>query len=153
MRSRSILLRGPLLWGNAVAFLLAVNWLILAKEDYLENGRMVLLRITKYDPRSIMQGDYMALMYPICREINGRIAADARGDGYAVIGIDANGVGHLRRMHEGEPLAADENLLHYRIRSGRTDKVRVAAEQFFFQEGMAKAFDLASYAELRITSK
>ena len=58
----------------------------------------------------------------------------------------------LRGGVESSPeLAADENLLHYRIRSGRTDKVRVAAEQFFFQEGMAKAFDLASYAEMRIT--
>ncbi len=93
----------------------------------------------------------MALTYPICREIGQRIAADARGDGHVVIGIDTNQVAHLRRMHDGEPLAADENLLHYRIRSGRADKVRVAAEQFFFQEGMAKAFDLASYAELRIT--
>ena len=141
----------PLLWVNLVAFLFAANWIILDKEDHLENGRMVLLEVTQFDPRSLMQGDYMALTYPICREIDAQLGVDARGEGKVVIRIDANQVGHFRRVHAGEPLAEDEILLHYRIRWGRAKKVRVAAEQFFFQEGLAKEFELARYAELRVT--
>lgn len=144
---------GPVLLSiNLMAFLVAANWLILDKEDHLRRGRTVLLDVTQYDSRSLLQGDYVALTYPICSEIDARLDVDARGDGQIVIGIDADDVGHFRRLHAGEPLAPDEVLLHYRIRWGHATRVRVAAEQFFVQEDMAKEFDRTRYAELRVTA-
>ncbi len=148
-RSKSWL---PLLWINLLAFLSGANWIIFGKEDHLHSGRMVLLEAAQYDPRSLMQGDYMALTYPVCNEIDAQIEAAARGEGQVVLRVDADNVGHFRRLHAAESLAADEILLHYRIRWGRANKVRVAAEEFFFQEGLATEFARASYAELRVTA-
>jgi uncharacterized membrane-anchored protein len=142
----------PLLAINLLVFLTGANWIISDKEDHLGTGRLVLLAVTQYDPRSLMQGDYMALAYPICQEIDAQVGADARGDGQVVLGIDDDDVGHFRRLHAGQPLAADEILLRYRIRWGRATKVRVAAEEFFFQEGLAEEFARARYAELRVTA-
>ncbi len=142
----------PLLWINLLAFVLGANWIIFSKEEHLRSGRMLLLEASQYDPRSLMQGDYMVLRYAICNEIDAKIEAGARGEGQVVLGVDANDVGHFRRLHAGEALAADEILLHYRILWGRADKVRVAAEEFFFQEGLAAEFERARYAELRVTA-
>ena len=62
-----------LLGGNLVLVLGVVNWITQDKEDLLQNGRVVLLEVGKYDPRSLMQGDYMALRYLISRTILQRL--------------------------------------------------------------------------------
>ncbi len=138
--------------GNLGMFLLVANWITYAKEDLLSSGRSVLLAIEPADPRSLMQGDFMALHYPVSALIDQRVAEKARGEGLVVIAIDQDDVGHFARLHQGEELATDEALLLYRIRVGRRNRARVAAEEFFFQEGMAEEFGKARYAELRLAA-
>jgi len=135
---------------NTILFLGAANWIILDREDLRTHGRPVLLEIGCYDPRSLMQGDYMALRYAICGDIQQQLPQDARGEGLVVAGIDADGVGHFRRLHTGGQLTADECLLRYKIRWGHRNRVRVAAESFFFSEGEGAEYERARYAELRI---
>ena len=45
-----------------------VNWSVAQKERLLERGRIVLLELAPVDPRSLMQGDYMALQFAIARD-------------------------------------------------------------------------------------
>jgi uncharacterized membrane-anchored protein len=139
-----------LLLVNLLVVLGTANWIIFKKEDHRANGRLVLLEVTKYDPRSLMQGDYMALTYPIAAAIRSSLATTDRGEGLAVVAIDRNDVGSFRRIHDGSTLATDEHLLQYRIREGSNSRVRVAATEFFFQEGLAEEFERARYAELRV---
>jgi len=143
-----------LLGGNLVLVLGVVNWITQDKEDLLQNGRVVLLEVGKYDPRSLMQGDYMALRYLISRTILQRLGEAPETDGAVVLALDPNGVGTFRRIYqEARALAENEQLLRYKVRWGRRERVRVAAETFFFQEGMAAEFERARYAELRVDAQ
>ncbi len=139
-----------LLLGNLLLLLGGINWMTMGKEHHLANGTRLLLRITRFDPRSLMQGDYMALRYSIAGTISAHLPEAARGDGQAVIAIDEHDIGEFRRLADDQPLAEGEHLLHFRIRSGRGSRARVAAEEFFFQEGRADEFSRARYAELQI---
>jgi uncharacterized membrane-anchored protein len=140
-----------LLWGNLVLVLGALNWIIQEKEDLLGNGRVLLLEVGKFDPRSLMQGDYMRLQYLITQTIQEQLGDKPARDGAVVLAVDEHCVGTFRRFHKKrETLAQDEQLLHYKVRSRGWNRVRVAAESFFFQEGMGEKFALARYAELRV---
>ena len=47
----------------------AVNWSILAKERIKTNGERIFLALAPVDPRSLMQGDYMALRFAVAERI------------------------------------------------------------------------------------
>jgi uncharacterized membrane-anchored protein len=119
-----------------------VNWAIAARERHLRDGRTVFLEIAPVDPRSLMQGDYMALRFwaaPI---------ADAAADGYAVAVVDERRVARVvRQQDEPAPLGPGEIALRYRVRGGET---RFATNAFFFQEGDAALYEGARYGEFRV---
>ena len=145
-------MKGKLLIAiNLLVFLGAAHWIIAARQEHLHHGTTIYLDVAQYDPRSLMQGDYMNLSYPICTAIETMLQPEARGSGQAVIHIDGDQIGRFRRLHTEKPIAADEHLLAYRIRRGRNGRIRVAAESYFFQEGHGAAFAAARYAELSIT--
>jgi len=50
---------------NLVLLLGYFNYSVIKKEKLLDNGQLVLLELAPVDPRSLMQGDYMALRYRI----------------------------------------------------------------------------------------
>ena len=126
-----------------VAILVAMNLMIVQKEGVLRSGTRMYLRLAPRDPRSLMQGDYMALNY----EITNQFRRDPpRKDGHLVVTLDANGIATFVRFHDGTPLAAGERLLRYRSRG----QVRLGAESFFFQEGHAARYEAARYGELRV---
>ena len=127
-----------------VLVLVIVNWTLYARERLLAEGRVVLLELGPVDPRSLMQGDYMAVQF--------RIAADARRagegrDGRIVAKVDERGIGSFARRDDGSPLAGDEVALRYRVRDGR---VKFATNAFFFQEGRGADYAGARYGELRV---
>lgn len=138
---------------NLVVFLAVANGLILGKERHLEHGRTVLLECTIDDFRSPEPGAFVTLRYPICEQIHERLGRDARGEGHVVLDVDASRIGRLRRIHSGGDLGAGEVLLRYKIRWGRGIKVRVAAEEYVFQEGSAEEFAGVAYAELRLDAE
>jgi len=142
-------------WGAAALVFVAANGLILHKERVLANGRTVLLALAPRDPRSLIQGDYMVLRYDIARRVTDSELRE-RPDGRIVVRLDENSVAAFVRLHRGEPLAGNEQLLRYR-RRGRMERwgprrgLRLGAESFFFQEGHAQHYERARYGELRGT--
>lgn len=134
--------KGLVVLGVALA-LLAPLWAVVGKERVLARGRVVLLELAPRDPRSLLQGDYMALRYAVAAEV----PAGAPRDGRLVLADDGRGVARLVRVDGGEPLAAGEALLRYRVR-GRS--VRLGAESFLFEEGQADALAGARFGELRV---
>ena len=144
---------------STLVLLVAVNVGIASRERLVEHGRVVLLELAPVDPRSLMQGDYMALRF---RAADGARAVDDRrapaggrrgteylefADGKLVLGVDTRSVGSFRRVDTGAPLAADEALLRYRIRNG---DVKFATNAFFFEEGRAGDYAMARYGEFRV---
>jgi uncharacterized membrane-anchored protein len=126
--------------ASAVVFF-GLNGLIVHKEHIKSSGQVMLLKTAPRDPRSLMQGDYMALTYEIARWIQ------TKDDGFAIVKLDQNNVASFVRVHCGEPLQAGEHLLRFRVRNGRAI---LGAEEFFFQEGDASLYERAPYAELRV---
>lgn len=131
-----------------LAVLGAANWTIYQRERHLAEGAVVLLELAPIDPRSLMQGDYMALRFKVEVDAFGRVRKDDLADGRIVVRQDERGVAAFVRRDAGEPLAANELRLRYRVRNGR---VKFATNAFFFQEGQARLYERARYGEFRAT--
>ena len=137
--------------GALLLVLGAVNFTIWQREDMLKNGSVVMLELAPVDPRSLMQGDYMALRFALARELTSvREGTEPITEGNVVVRRDARNVGVYQRIyHDGETLAADEARIHFRVR--RQD-VRIATDAFFFREGTADAYSTARFGELRVAA-
>ncbi|HZF18293.1 MAG TPA: GDYXXLXY domain-containing protein [Burkholderiales bacterium] len=144
-----------------VAVLALVNLSIASKERQLESGRIVYLELAPVDPRSLMQGDYMALRFQIA---NDALPAMPRtntpgsrrwfgpsnleaADGRIVAVLDALSIARYRRLDDGTPTGANELLLRYRVREGT---LKFATNAFFFQEGTGRRYERARYGEFRV---
>ncbi|MDX5376444.1 MAG: GDYXXLXY domain-containing protein [Halomonas sp.] len=141
-----------------VLILALVNWSIWAKERHLAVGDVVYLELAPVDPRSLMQGDYMALNFEIANRIREAHYAQRRergepqaADGLVIVSLDAQRVAHFQRLGaSNDSLAADEMRLRYRVRNGR---VRLATDAFFFQEGHAERYESARYGQFRVNER
>ena len=151
---------------------------IIKYENHLANGDSVLLELAPVDPRGFMQGDYMTLSYALERDIFAALLPEKPQDdlddsenleslqpdfqsyqpsqGYVIVKIDTNKVGHFVRLanssnrNDINNLAANERAIYYRVRNG---SVQLATNAFFFQEGHAKAFEAAKYGLFRVNNK
>lgn len=129
-----------------VLVLAILNWTIYARERHLAEGRIVFLELAPVDPRSLMQGDYMALRFRAADDL--LRAAKNLDDGRIVVKLDARAVGQYVRRDDASPLGHDELALRYRVRDGR---VKFATNAFFFQEGTAKLYEAARFGEFRVS--
>jgi uncharacterized membrane-anchored protein len=140
------------LW--CVLALAAVNVSIAQKERLLREGQVVYLKLAPADPRSLMQGDYMALRFEAGNDADAQLRRGQEegerlrsADGRMVVALDARGVGSFRRLDQGEPLAPDEVRLRYRVRNG---ELKLATNGFFFQEGHARYYESARFGQMRV---
>lgn len=167
--------RSILLWGGLLLALVVANHGILQRERILSDGRVLLLELQPVDPRSIMQGDYMALRFavvddirdaldPECAKWRGTsragalkcIGTDLRSsewnvakDGYVVVDIAADDIGRFVRVQPSpRSLAAGEVAVRYRARDWW--EIRIASNAWFFPEGQAERYAPARYGELRV---
>ncbi|MDE1461800.1 GDYXXLXY domain-containing protein [Spartinivicinus poritis] len=123
-----------------------LNYAIYQKEQIIAHGEILLLELAPVDPRSLLQGDYMALDYAIARKISADALAAHQQRGYMVIKGDNNNVAQFVRFYEGQSLATGEKLLRFHRNHNR---VRIVPHSFFFQEGHAKYFEDAKYGVYR----
>ncbi|WP_251863238.1 GDYXXLXY domain-containing protein [Achromobacter sp. Marseille-Q4962] len=144
--------------GGLVLALAFANGGIWQRERLLASGKVVILELAPVDPRSLMQGDYMALDFAASREVTRmRMSAprpetasplDYEPDGYVVLAPDERGVAQpLRIQSEALPVGADEISLRYRVRN---HGVRIVTNAYFFPEGQAQRYERARYGELRV---
>ena len=133
---------------GALLVMAAANWTIFQKQQILADGRVVLFELAPVDPRSLMQGDYMALRFRI---MNDAFRGDSSGwrDGRLVVKLNEQGAGTFVRFDNGQPLASDEAAVQYRIRNGQP---KFATNAFFFQEGHADLYSRARYGEFRVAA-
>jgi uncharacterized membrane-anchored protein len=139
-------MRNAVLLATAAVVLALVNVSIWKREALVTGGRTVLLELAPLDPRSFMQGDYMALRFQVANDAFPRGPGAAARDGRLVLAVDPRNVGTFRRFADGQ-LAADEALLRYRIRNGQP---KFATNAFFFQERHGQFYQGARYGEFRV---
>ena len=112
-----------------------VNWSILAKERIKSNGELILLALGRVDPRSLMQGDYMALRFEIESQI------PTASSGTIALKVAPNRVATVNKDD-------DTGLrIRYRVRNGR---VWIGTNAYFFEEGSAERYAGARFGEFRV---
>ena len=136
--------RGLIVLGALLA-LGALNFAIAGKERTIRDGDTVYLELVPVDPRSLMQGDYMALRFALVQDLEraNEKAGAAPRDGevrFAGVALDAQRIAHLTGT-------GTTVRLRYRIRSGQ---VWLGTNAFFFEEGTAERFTAARYGEFRV---
>ncbi len=129
--------------AGLVLVLGAANFTVWRHERTLVEGELMYLELAPVDPRSLMQGDYMALRFAIDEGLR---KPGPPPHGRAVVRLDHRRVGTFVRVHGGEALAAGEALLEYRKRDRG---VRIVTDAYFFQEGTAERYAKAKYGEVR----
>lgn len=146
--------------GSLLVILVLVNWSIAGKEKHLAEGKKVYLKLAPVDPRSLMQGDYMALRFRLADEVykilpktkdRRRWRHDvAASDGFVVASLDKRNVGTFKSLYKDQSLSDNEVLLRYRVRNGA---VKFATNAYFFQEGHGKYYRPAEYGQFRVDGK
>lgn len=133
---------------------------IFSKEQLMKNGEILYLKIAPRDPRSFMMGDYMTLSYQIENEIQTRnfeaITGKNISDIYkrksqnVAVKRNSDGLAIKARYYYGGKLARDEYILH-----GQSNffNFRILPNEYLFQEGKAKNFANAEYAQFRVDKK
>ena len=116
--------------------LVAVNQSIFAKERIRTDGQRIYLALAPVDPRSLMQGDYMALRFDIARHI------DTAESGSAALLLEPSGIATLNPDQKAQGLR-----VRYRIRNG---EVWLGTNAYFFEEGTAKRYEDARFGEFRV---
>jgi len=125
-----------ILTAGAILVLGAVNWSIVAKERIKTGGERVYLELAPVDPRSLMQGDYMALRFTLANQFS------ATESGTAPLSVDERGVATFNQ----NPKPGDLRI-RYRLRNGQ---VWLGTNAYFFEEGKAERYQGARYGEFRI---
>jgi uncharacterized membrane-anchored protein len=125
-----------LLFIAVVLVLGSVNASIVAKERIKTQGERIYLALAPVDPRSLMQGDYMALRFELANSIQ------AEAEGSAPLFIDERGIATLN----ASPATARLHI-RYRVRNGQ---VWLGTNAYFFEEGTAGRYARARYGEFRV---
>jgi uncharacterized membrane-anchored protein len=133
---------------TGVLILLAVNITIYQRQQLRNNGRVIYLELAPIDPRSLMQGDYMALNYNIANDAVGFGRIKEGKDGYLIAELNEKNIASFKRLANDEPLANNEVLLRYRVRN---EQIKFATNAYFFEEGQANNYQSAKYGEFRVS--
>jgi uncharacterized membrane-anchored protein len=146
---------------SVILILVIVNGSIYKKQQQLSQGRVVYLELAPIDPRSLMQGDYMALRYKIALEISNALAKTKKHSqsahrfnffevNYVIIKRDENNIAGFKALYNKQAVADDELLLQYRVRNA---VVKFASNAYFFEEGKASVYQGAHYGKFRVNAK
>jgi len=132
---RQVVTRALILVATLIV-LVAVNGSIFAKERIKSHGERIYLELAPVDPRSLMQGDYLALRFRIAQNLS------TEASGSAALRIDERGVATL----DPQP-APGAPRIRYRVRNG---SVWLGTNAYFFEEGTAERYTGAQYGEFRL---
>jgi uncharacterized membrane-anchored protein len=138
----TVLTRAVIVIG-ALLVLASVNWSIYGKEQIIRTGEPIYLELAPVDPRSLMQGDYMALRFQLSAALaNGVWNSPATTAQFAPVVLDDRRVATLAK-----PGGRSDLLIRYRMRDGA---VWLGTNAYFFEEGTAYRFEEARYGEFRV---
>ncbi len=138
--------------GLALILALA-NWQIAQKRAVIADGQVLLLELRPADPRSLIQGDYMALALADAAMPSTIVIEGLPYRGAVILALDENRVGRYTRLDDGSPVQAGEMRVQYRRHQDwRGARLDYGAQSFLFQGGDAAIYEGARYAILRVAA-
>lgn len=171
--SRSWLRPSGLLAG-LVLVLATANAGIYQHQRLLAGGQVVVLSLAPVDPRSLMQGDYMALRFAVAGPLQEALQAAphqvsqairSKQGGYMLLQPDDAGVHQFVAMggdqdnwwaqsgkpwHAGSAHGKPTAMLAFGLRAGGP---RIVTDAWFFPEGRAAHYEQARYGEIRVNGE
>ncbi len=141
--------------------LIPLNYKVQQFEDVLATGKPVVLKIAPVDPRSLMQGDYMALSYAILNDIRANLNESEDGvilakekkhpnKVYALIHQDEQGVATLCRVEDSLPNDFKDCVANVYLPVNNFKWLpELPSQEYFFAEGKGQHYVQAEYAEYR----
>lgn len=146
-----------MIFGWLIIVLILINYAIYQKESHLSNGTIACLQLAPVDPRSLMQGDYMALSFALENNIRKQMDKMADkdrmmrySDGFALLKLEDNCTTSFISLSDKPHLSKDKIAIHYRIRNSN---IKFATNAFFFQEGTANEYEDAKYGVFKVNEK
>jgi uncharacterized membrane-anchored protein len=137
-----------LILASAVVTLVVVNTGIWQKESLIAEGRTIYIRLSPVDPRSLMQGDYMALNFDIPLEARLDLGEPSElQHALGVARVDNRGVASVERVADGQAIGSSEILIELIPKNGRWI---VVSDAWFFKEGDGERWSRARYGEFRV---
>jgi uncharacterized membrane-anchored protein len=128
---------------GVVLVLASVNYSIYGKEQIKRHGEVVYLELAPVDPRSLMQGDYMALRFAVAADIAARRRP---GEDSVLLQLDSQRIARMPGAESG----SGSLRIHYRMRSYQ---VWLGTNAYFFEEGSASRFTTAKYGKFRVDTQ
>ncbi|MGB3290249.1 MAG: GDYXXLXY domain-containing protein [Burkholderiaceae bacterium] len=156
------------LLAGLVAALGLANAEIYRSESILAHGQPVTLALAPVDPRSLMQGDYMALRFEVADQVRGLLSqapeqvarqVEAQRGGYLLLEPDQQGVHRLAAVlaepdsrpggsaSPKDAVVPATAILEFRLRNGGA---QLGTNAWFFSEGQAQLYEPARFGEFRV---
>lgn len=131
---------------NLVGLLAFVNYSAIQKEALLKDGKLIYFELAAQNAKSpLIQGDMIRLKYKI---VNGLVFDTLNKRGFVVVRLDSNSVAERVRFQPNTvPINANEYLVEY---SKGYFSLNIGAENYFFQQGDAKKYELAKYGAVKV---
>lgn len=143
----------------AVVTVLFFAGLVMKNEWHLHQSKSIFIKLKPVDPRSILQGDYMALAYELnlqsLKALTESEALDQVIFNHAsvpakVILDSRNRV--IRTVLDPKSLSNEQNLI-LKNPDNHYQSLYPASRSFLFAEGLAHCYEKAKYAEFKVNTK
>lgn len=129
----------------------AVAPTIWSAERILSHGRLIYVALAPVDPRSMIQGDYMAVAFDVHRLPP---AWELHGEFDVVATLDSRSVATIQSIAQpAAKVGNDEILLRVRTKTNRSaTRWFIGSDAWFFEEGQSERFAKARFGAFRIGS-
>ena len=132
---------------NFLALVLIFGYSVIKEEKMLKKEDTFYIKTFPVDPRSLMQGDYMILNYDISEKL--KKEKNILNNGYIRIRVNELKVAEFVRGDKEFVLSTKKEMsIKYRL---KTPVIDIGINSYLFQEGKAKVFEKAEYAEVIYT--
>jgi uncharacterized membrane-anchored protein len=123
------------------------NYAIYEKEILIRDGQRVFVSLAPRDPRSLMQGDYMALNFflPSFPASTPLVGAERL---YAIGKVNSQGVFEATRV-EGTNASVNANEIRVQL-TAKNGRWTFVTDAWFFAEGDAQRWEQARFGEFRV---
>lgn len=145
----------------AVVTVLFFAGLVMKNEWHLHQSKSIFIKLKPVDPRSILQGDYMALAYELnlqsLKALTGsesealdQVIFNHASVPAKVILDSRNRV--IRTILDPNSLSNEQNLI-LKNPDNHYQSLYPASRSFLFAEGLAHCYEKAKYAEFKVNAK
>lgn len=125
-----------------------VNWDVRGKEQVIAHGQRILVPLVPVDPRSLMQGDYMALNFALPFDMREKLQNIVSPRQLVRASIDDQGVATIQGLLTAtDPLQKGELALPLKRLKGQWVLV---TDAYFFPEGQGRHFEQTRYGDFRV---